>query len=219
MNKFQYSPPSNEKKSTEELIKDLQDVALKLDTEKLSQALYEKHGKFHYTTIERRFGGWNSALIKAGLKPYRIVKFTDEMLFENLLDVWQQKGAQPTRRDMDSKLSKISAGSYRTKFRTWTEAIKVFINYANSNDISVIKNNEQKISKRQSARDPSLRLRFKVLKRDNFSCIQCGASPAKNQNTILHIDHIKPWSKGGETEISNLQTLCERCNLGKSNLE
>ncbi len=34
-----------------------------------------------------------------------------------------------------------------------------------------------------------------------------------------HIDHIKPWSKGGETVLENLQTLCATCNLGKSNIE
>jgi 5-methylcytosine-specific restriction endonuclease McrA len=34
----------------------------------------------------------------------------------------------------------------------------------------------------------------------------------------LHIDHIVPWSKGGETALENLETLCSECNLGKSNL-
>ncbi|MBE5769482.1 MAG: HNH endonuclease [Clostridiales bacterium] len=28
-----------------------------------------------------------------------------------------------------------------------------------------------------------------------------------------------PWSKGGQTTIDNLQTLCESCNLGKSNVD
>jgi 5-methylcytosine-specific restriction endonuclease McrA len=31
----------------------------------------------------------------------------------------------------------------------------------------------------------------------------------------LHVDHVTPWSKGGETTLANLQTLCNKCNLGK----
>ncbi|MBA3804703.1 MAG: HNH endonuclease, partial [Acidobacteria bacterium] len=34
----------------------------------------------------------------------------------------------------------------------------------------------------------------------------------------LHVDHIRPWSKDGETLLENLQTLCSECNLGKSNV-
>ena len=34
----------------------------------------------------------------------------------------------------------------------------------------------------------------------------------------LHVDHIKAWSLSGETVEENLQTLCEPCNLGKSNV-
>jgi 5-methylcytosine-specific restriction endonuclease McrA len=32
----------------------------------------------------------------------------------------------------------------------------------------------------------------------------------------LHVDHIYPWAKGGETVVENLQTLCMTCNIGKS---
>ncbi|MCC6919749.1 MAG: HNH endonuclease [Alphaproteobacteria bacterium] len=57
-----------------------------------------------------------------------------------------------------------------------------------------------------------------MLKRDNFSCRACGASPASMPGLLLHIDHIRAWSVGGETIDDNLQTLCEPCNLGKSNI-
>lgn len=67
-----------------------------------------------------------------------------------------------------------------------------------------------------SARTVSDKLRYQVLKRDNFKCCACGASPARNPSVELHIDHIVPWSKGGKTTIDNLQTLCSKCNLGKS---
>lgn len=58
-------------------------------------------------------------------------------------------------------------------------------------------------------------MRYDVLKRDRFTCQKCGAT-AKD-GAKLHVDHIIPVSKGGQTTMSNLQTLCERCNIGKSN--
>ena len=70
---------------------------------------------------------------------------------------------------------------------------------------------------KKAARKISDKLRYQVLKRDNFKCCACGASPAKDPSVELHIDHIIPWSKGGKTEFDNLQTLCSKCNLGKSN--
>jgi 5-methylcytosine-specific restriction endonuclease McrA len=57
-------------------------------------------------------------------------------------------------------------------------------------------------------------LRYQVIKRDNSRCRNCGAS-AQN-GASLHVDHIVPVSRGGKTEMSNLQTLCATCNLGKS---
>jgi 5-methylcytosine-specific restriction endonuclease McrA len=58
-------------------------------------------------------------------------------------------------------------------------------------------------------------LRTEVLKRDNYRCKKCGATA--NDGVMLHVDHIIPVSKGGKTELTNLQTLCDSCNLGKSN--
>ena len=71
---------------------------------------------------------------------------------------------------------------------------------------------------RRTSRSIDLRLRFKVLSRDCFRCRSCGASPATQPGVHLEVDHIIPWSKGGETELDNLQTLCSACNQGKSNL-
>lgn len=59
----------------------------------------------------------------------------------------------------------------------------------------------------------SKKVRFEVFKRDSFTCQYCGA---KAPDTILHVDHINPVSKGGDNEIINLVTSCESCNLGKS---
>jgi DNA-directed RNA polymerase subunit RPC12/RpoP len=61
----------------------------------------------------------------------------------------------------------------------------------------------------------SKRLRFEVFKRDGFACQYCGATPP---GALLHCDHIDPVANGGQTEINNLVTACEACNLGKSSV-
>jgi len=56
------------------------------------------------------------------------------------------------------------------------------------------------------------KLRWAVLSRDNFRCVCCGRS---SKESILHVDHIIPLSKGGESSMKNLRTLCGECNMGK----
>jgi 5-methylcytosine-specific restriction endonuclease McrA len=70
----------------------------------------------------------------------------------------------------------------------------------------------------KTSRTPSLRLRFQVFRRDNFRCVKCGRSPAMIPGLELEADHIKPYSKGGETIFDNLQTLCKDCNQGKADI-
>ncbi len=60
-------------------------------------------------------------------------------------------------------------------------------------------------------------LRYDILKRDGFRCQLCGKTT--EDGVKLHVDHIVPVAKGGKTEKSNLRTLCEVCNLGKSDKE
>jgi hypothetical protein len=64
----------------------------------------------------------------------------------------------------------------------------------------------------------STRLRFEILKRDNYKCQLCGKSTAED-NVKLEIDHKIAWSKGGSNERSNLWTLCFECNNGKRDKE
>jgi hypothetical protein len=55
-----------------------------------------------------------------------------------------------------------------------------------------------------------------VLARDQWTCCSCGRS-ARQDGVLLEVDHIVPRSRGGSNTLENLQTLCKKCNLGKSN--
>lgn len=50
-----------------------------------------------------------------------------------------------------------------------------------------------------------------VWRRNGGKCVYCGST----EN--LQLDHIIPFSKGGATTVENLQLLCQKCNLQKSN--
>ena len=52
-------------------------------------------------------------------------------------------------------------------------------------------------------------LRLEVYQRDGHACLHCGATAR------LSLDHIHPWSLGGEDTLENLQTLCRPCNSRK----
>jgi hypothetical protein len=48
--------------------------------------------------------------------------------------------------------------------------------------------------------------RKEIFERDGNKCVVCKSTES------LTLDHLKPKSKGGGDEDSNLQTLCRRCN-------
>lgn len=57
----------------------------------------------------------------------------------------------------------------------------------------------------------SSRQRF-VLRLTAFNrCKVCGVKLTR----AFHADHVRAWSKGGETETHNGQALCPACNLKK----
>lgn len=61
------------------------------------------------------------------------------------------------------------------------------------------------------------KLRFEILKRDNFTCQYCGRN-VNEEKIKLHIDHINPVKNGGLFVADNLTTSCEECNLGKGDV-
>jgi hypothetical protein len=61
----------------------------------------------------------------------------------------------------------------------------------------------------------SKRLRYEVLRRDNFTCRYCGRGAPEVK---LQVDHVVPEALGGRDEPTNLVTACVDCNGGKTSV-
>lgn len=214
-----------------ELLDELRRCAKEINRKTITMVEFEEHGKCHPSTIQRRFGSWVNALKLAELEPSRSkIGITDEELFENIEAMWTSLGRQPQYGEVKSPDSEYSVGTYENRFGTWSDARRAFVEWVNSddsentlsgaetNDKSAPKQSQKPIRhKRRTRREISLRQRFRILLRNDFRCMACGASPAKQAGVELHVDHIVPWSKGGETTDDNLECKCSKCNLGKGN--
>jgi len=213
----------------EELLADIQNVALKLNKNTVTISDYQTYGKFHPSTLQRKIGSWFKILELAGLDASRSkLNIPEEELFKNIEEVWIALGRQPKYDEIKKQLSKYSAGTYDKHFGSWRKALQEFVAYINSDGTSddqtelteteLIENASTNTDiKHKTKREISDRLRFRILMRDGFTCRKCGKSPMKELGVELHVDHIIPWSKGGETVPDNLETKCLQCNLGKGN--
>ena len=153
---------------------------------------------------------------------------TEIDLFKNIEEIWTKLGRQPKYVECRKPLSKYSAKTYEDRFGSWYKALEAFVKFVNEDEQEIISEEisadsdvqaPDKDIKHKTKRNINWSLRFIIMKRDNFKCQLCGHSPATDPAVILHVDHIKPYSKGGETVPENLQTLCMVCNIGKSDLE
>lgn len=97
---------------------------------------------------------------------------------------------------------------------SYSRRIGITAEYLKCRYESVVNEEKRKLTKeyQRSLLTPSLR--YEILKRDNFSCCICGRTC--DDGVKLHVDHIIPVAKGGKTVRENLRTLCDECNLGKS---
>jgi len=208
-----------------EFISDVKRVAKKIKKDSVTMDEYREYGKYAVSTLTRRLGSWFQILEKADMSANRTpMNLSEEELFKNLEEVWVKLGKQPKYTEMQKPLSKYSAPTYANRFGTWRKALEKFVAFINneeniSSEEAIKDIKAEPITKHKTTRNINWRLRFIVMRRDNFKCKKCGRSPATNPKIILHVDQKKGLANGGETILENLETLCSKCNIGKSNLE
>lgn len=224
-------PPRHFSVSRGECLADIRRVADQLGIDTLSLAAYKRHGQYSEKPIKNHFAGWVDAIQAAGLRVSDSYhpRSSNEELFENLETVWEGLGRQPTVNDMVFPLSRFSAEAYKRRFGGFRRALEAFVVASNSPGEAESEANRPEAAEQgplpaSATEEPApspgnrsvgWRLRYLVLQRDRFCCRACGRSPANEPGTRLQVDHVVPWSRGGMTAEGNLQTLCERCNIGK----
>ena len=178
---------------------------------------YNQNGKYGKKAIVNHFGTWNNLLLMLNIPITKEIEHLSKQdIFNVIKKVWIELKRQPTLYEFE-KYGKHTKKIIAKNFGTWNNALSQFCEYQKLLGESTF--DADTPYNHKTNRVPSAQLRLKVLKRDNYRCVKCGRSPANTPNLELHVDHILAYSKGGETTLKNLQTLCQDCNLGKSDLD
>lgn len=218
-----------------ELLVELKRVHELVGKEFLTVADFNANSRVSAAALRGRFGSWTYALKLVGLSPSPLAnkRWSRESCFENLAAVWTYFGRQPIYGEMFEFPSRINGKAYESRWGTWRRAVKAFVTWAEAGEVSGEGVGGSRPSLEASAGrmvrvrrcafkglpwQVNARLRFRVFQRDRFKCVACGRSPATHADVILHADHITPRALGGHATFENLQTLCDRCNLGKGTL-
>jgi len=238
--KFEFGRPKIKDYSDEEILIELESVAKHFNYAHFCRKDFDKIAHIHSATVERRYGGsWTMAMeaLKKRLAGKDILlvssrrrNIPEKAMFDEMERIWRQVGHRPSRSEWTASDPKISYDSIYRHFGGWTAACLKFIEFksgetlidsdeVSKGDKNALSRGHNKEARRHIVKSRSipLNIRVKVLNRDNFRCVFCGKSPATDVGVKLHVDHVVPFSKGGTNSLDNLQSLCEQCNLGKSN--
>jgi hypothetical protein len=167
----------------------------------------------HSSTVIQRFGSWKKALAIIGIAGGRERRHSPDELIQNLQCAWEEIGFPPGKRKIAMLGRRISESPYRRHWgslRAACESLAAFQEGRISREELLAGRVDVPVRMTISLTD-----RWAVLKRDNYRCVRCGASPSSDHSVELEVDHITPVASGGRNNIENLQTLCRKCNQGK----
>ncbi|KKU76575.1 MAG: HNH endonuclease domain protein [Parcubacteria group bacterium GW2011_GWA2_47_64] len=243
---YEFQRHRSDKIPREKVLEELEKVARNFNYREFSSDEFNDVSKISPGTVKNTFGSWHKALTALkdklrekdlDLSPRKsrsnLLNPTEEQLLEEMDRVWKKLGHRPSSTEWKNSNPAFSYGTYRYKFNGWSNACLKFIEHkmggsivvepmtekTAETDTRVIAEGKAQHVKISYSRNIPMSMRIRVLDRDNFRCVFCGRSPATDLGIKLHIDHIVPFSKGGKTTLENLQTLCQECNLGKSDKE
>jgi hypothetical protein len=230
--KYTLERPRSNQYPAEKIINELRRVADLYDHRHFSRHEFDERATVcKGSVVLSRFGSWQAALDAAGLKLEKVKKdhsqISNDELFAELDRAWHLLGYRPSKDEWEAVEGKYSYTTYKTRFKGWVNACAAFIEHKSKGNESI--RQPQSISAGASSppsglriaseekRNIPMKLRYRILTRDNYKCVLCGRSPVTHVGVFLHVDHVLPFSDGGQTAIENLRTLCNECNWGKGN--
>jgi hypothetical protein len=166
-------------------------------------------------TIVQRFGSWRMAMRLIGVEGRRGRNYPARELLETFERVWREMGRAPGAQE----LARRGGFSPSVYLRRWGSLPRLRALVARHHRGEITR--EEVLAGCAEGRRVTLSaaLRWRVLERDGYRCVVCGRRPRDEPGLVLHLDHIRPVSKGGRNEESNLRTLCVTCNMGRGNGE
>ncbi|WP_211607980.1 HNH endonuclease [Paraburkholderia nemoris] len=216
------SPKKGFDVSRKEILNSLRDCAKVIGCRRITIKQYDAwpHRVLCSRQIAVRFGGWDIALTEAGLEVRTTSTGNAVEMVELFMDCWEDCNDVPTIKTLSNHLYKINSKFSPTMYSRYFGglrrlAIKI-VKYKNG-EISENQLLDKFCKKGADRGSISAKLRYTVFERDQFTCVSCGRS-SKRDSVRLEIDHKIPVSRGGTSELSNLQTLCIDCNRGKGKI-
>lgn len=202
----------------EDALNDIKAYTQTLDDRPATASGYNKwkSGRYSQDSIRRLFGSWANACSKAGVKYKKTHMYNAEQLILHIENVSEWREARPSGSDIKRYNSihgtTITQDAYGRRWGGYKAFILLFSKYK-LGQISKQQLIDSMVStpKRQGL---SVKVRALVLQRDNWTCVDCGATSL--DGVKLHVHHKIPVSNGGADHLNNLVTNCADCNLGKS---
>jgi len=132
--------------------------------------------------------------------------YTDQDLIDEIKRVSKILGKTWFSRTEFEKHTTVGITTYKRRLGCWERCMK---------KAGYEKPKPRLVDTLKDRRFLSFRTMLNVLKYDKHKCCLCDRSPATHQDCLLHIDHKIPLCKGGTNRITNLWTLCDKCNMKK----
>lgn len=176
-----------------DLLDDLRRTARKLGTSYISNKDYAIHGRYNPSTYVRRFGGWNAALIKAGLRIKRLRHIPAQSLMDNLKRVWDTLGRQPLYNEMVKPLSAFYVTVYVHRYGTWNKALDEFIKWSRKQKLAC----SRQVKKQKNKNTPSSRA---------VACLpQAGGMEAKTNANNAALTFVSPDGRKQKQKLNAQQ--------------